>query len=291
MAESQATAPTRSGPVWGHLNVFLAALVLLAGMGSFLVLVPVSLAAKLVMPSRQAETLALPLAYALMALGLAWCWWRFGLSPAVRHPARESRFRWGHRLLALSNLAMAAMLVLPWLGSRVGPVMKVAPQTTGLLMLLPAAASYLGLAGLIMVWSARTAAPPAAGPGAAFADTVPVGVGRPAGGTRPVPQGPPSRVPGAAAMVAGVLVSSLVLFVAIVFAAVSFQGQAERYTGVVLPIAGTCYLLYLAGTAWLAWAGERGAAIALSWAPALLLMVGLPALQAVPWIVSLVFGR
>lgn len=253
-------------PFWRDLNVFIAAFAAIAFIAGFAVFVPLSLVLKLVLPARQAELVALPLGYALVAAGLAWRWWQRGLSPRQRNPERERRFQVGHVLLAVFNVTMVAM----FLGSSLGAysLLPRLPQAAGIVVALMSLAPMGVLAGLVMVWSARGTAP-------AFADTLPVAPG----GPRQVPSAqwpaestPAGRAPSLLVVLAGLVVSSLVLLMAGVFGAIAFSNQQEVYSGIVLPIVFGMYVLYVAIASWL-FSKRRGAANWVAWAPVILVIV------------------
>lgn len=104
-------------PFWRDLNIFFAAFAAIVFIAGFAVFVPLSLVLKLVLPSRQAELVALPLGYALVAAGLGWRWRQHGLSPRQRTPAGEWRFQAGHVLLAVFNVMTVALFVGTSLGA------------------------------------------------------------------------------------------------------------------------------------------------------------------------------
>jgi hypothetical protein len=274
---------------WRNLNVFVGAFVLVATLASWVISIPVSLAAKLVLPARQAELFALPLAYAVLALGLVWQWRRSGLSPAHRRPERETRFRRGHVLLALFNvfvlIAIVATFVLPSLLAQVR-----APAIGSLVMMSSALAPFAGVAGLIMVLTARAVDPQED----TFADTVPAGPMAAARSAAPAParaKAPGSRVASAVPVVFGLAASGLLIFMGLVFASLSFQGQTGRFTGVVLPVAGACAVVYVTTTLWLLGQARTKAANMLAWAPVLLICVGGLLMQLGMVVFGLVLGR
>jgi hypothetical protein len=257
---------------WPNLNVFITAFALMASMGMFVVVIPVTIVAKLVLPAREAELWAFPAAYVLIALGLAWYGWKFGLSPRERMPQREQRFRIGHGLLAFCNIAGLAMLVFAWLlpyvAAHGGALLSrpagslPAMQLAALAMVPFSIAPIVGIAGLVMVWTSRQREE-------RFADTQVAGQAAKAGETagRTVP------------VVIGLLASSAIVYIGLVFASLGFQGRTERFTGVVLPVAGVCFVLWVTTTLWLLGKSRGGAAVTVAWLPVLLVLVGAPAAQ------------
>lgn len=140
MHQVELQAPGWAPLFWRNLNVFIAAFTLIVSLAGFVIFVPVSLLAKLVLPSGQAEAFAYPLGYALVALALIYWWSKKGLSPRQRDPAREWRFRWGHVLLAVCNVGILAVFGLSALGSYL-PRM---PAAAALLLVLVGMAPCLG---------------------------------------------------------------------------------------------------------------------------------------------------
>jgi hypothetical protein len=278
---------------WRDLNVFVAAFVAMTSLGSFILVVPLSLLVKLVVPARQAELLAYPLGYALLALGLIYWWWKHGLSPRERNPARESRFRWGHVLLAVFNVALLAMFIPSLLGSF--SMLPRMPAVAGFIVPLITLAPMGVIAGLFMVWSSRGKTPE-------FADTLPgaqsdlrnAQTGKLPSGShlekQPAGAVKPSIAPSAAAVVVGLVVSSLMLFVATVFASLGFQGNTSRFTGLVLPILFVIYVFW-ASVAISLLTKRRSSAIWVAWGPVGLFTVGLPVLQVVMMLLGPLFGR
>ncbi len=284
-AEEQTATPAM--PLfWRDLNVFVAAFAVIAGLGSFIVVVPLSLLVKLVLPARQAELVAYPLAYAVMAAGLVYWWWKHGLSPRERRPAKEKQFRQGHVLLAVFNAMLLAMFIPALVGNF--SMLPRMPAVAGVFMLLTSLAPIGVIVGLVMVWSSRGTTP-------AFADTLPVAK------TAQWPSGPrwnkgkneatrPSRAPSSIAVAAGLLVSSFMLYMATVFGSLSFQGNPGRFTGVILPILVVIYVFYVSTAVFLL-ARRRGSAMWVAWAPVGVLMLGLPALQVIMMLLGSLFGR
>ena len=157
--------------VWRDLNVLIAAFAAMASLGSFIMVVPVSLLLKLVVPAQQAELIAYPLGYAMMVLGLIYWWCKHGLSPRQRNPARERRFRWGHGLLAIFNTTLLLMLFVATSIGHFSWLPRV-PAVAGVFVLLMGLAPMGVIVGLAMVLSARGSAPE-------FADTSPWAQGEP----------------------------------------------------------------------------------------------------------------
>jgi len=275
---------------WANLNVFLALLVLVAGVGAFFLYVPIALVAKLVLPPQKAELYALPAAYVLIAAGLGWKWWKAGLSPAKRNPEHERRFKSGHVLLAVANVFIVAAFVPAFLAPSLLAHMKFLPAAP-LAMMLPSVVPLLLIAGLVMVMTARAPATEEA----AFADTV----ANPAQQTPPparprtqYAQAQPKTQGGSwAVVIVGLGASSVLIFIGLVFASLSFQGRTERFTGVVLPVAGAVFILYVTSALWLAASGHARAAVGVAWAPAALMTLGLPLLQVVAMAFAWVLGR
>ncbi|MES2771020.1 MAG: hypothetical protein V4623_03425 [Pseudomonadota bacterium] len=291
-AEDQAT--TRASPsFWRDLNVFIAAFAGLASMGIFVIVVPLSLLAKLVVPDRQAELITYPLSYAVIASVLIYWWWKHGLSPRERNPARERRFRWGHIVLVVFNLSLLMMFVPALFGSiAVVPPM---PAVASLLLPLITLAPMGVIAGLLMLWTSREKTP-------VFTETLPSEQGDwldkqrtklafgSRDGTKAIAPLQPSSVPSTIVVVAGLIASSFMLFVATVFGSLAFQGNPARFTNVVLPILLVIYVLY-GSTAVFLLTKRRGSAVWVAWAPVGLLVVGLPALQVILMLFGAVFGR
>ena len=290
----QEAGPVAAAPsFWPSLNVFVTTFGLLAAVGGFAVVVPVSLVTKLFLPAPRAEAIAFPLAYAVLALGLAWYGWTKGLYPMHRRPDREARFRRGQVLLACCNVmavaGWAASFALPSLAARGGL------QAVGAVMLaMFSVAPFVGALGLGMVWTAGAGG--AVAGDTEFVDTVAETAGRPPSAPRPAAA--PSRAPTVAARAAsslpaifGLLVSSLLIFMALVFAAISFQARQSAYTGVVLTIAAVCGLLYVTTVLWLLGQARTRAATWLAWSPALLMMGVVPALQILLTVFNMTTGR
>lgn len=280
---------------WRNLNVFIAAFVLGLAAGGWLLMVPTALVLRLFMERQRAELVALPASYAVLAVVLAWYWWRSGLSPTVRRPDREGRFRKGHALLLASNVLAGGMVVSSFVLPALLQHTKL-PKLPALAALIMAALPIgiiAGIAGLIMVWSARAAADTTkpADPNA-FADTVPQG---PAAIAR-WPDGPAnkkSKATAASALpaVLGIGASALLAFISLVFASLGFQGRTQVFTGTVLPVAGACFVLYVTTVIWLLANSRRGAATAVAWSPALLVLVGLPAMQVIAMAIAALVGK
>ena len=302
MAATSVMAPPAAAGVpefWRNLNVFTVAFVLVAAVGIWVLVIPVSLALKLVTASRQAEALAFPLAYAVLAAVLGGWWWKFGLSPRVRRPGSERRFRCGHVVLAICNgLALgglAAGYVLPSLltHTKLPPM----PAVAALILMVYPLIPIVGIAGLVMVLGSRAAPEMAAGAPAtdanAFADTViegPAAIARwPA---PPKAQAKPqkNRVGAVVVTFVGVAASALVIYMGLVFASLGFQGRTEVFTAWVLPIAGLCGVFYLSTVLWLLGKSRHTVASALAWAPVLLLLL-VSALQMIVFVVRELVGK
>ncbi|MDP3760134.1 MAG: hypothetical protein Q8R01_06420 [Ramlibacter sp.] len=275
-----------------NLNVFIAAFVLGVAVGGWVLMVPTSLVLKLFIEPRRAEIVALPASYVVLAAILAWHWWRTGLSPKVRRPEREGSFRKGHALLLVSNLLAvggpASSFLLPAL-----LVHTKLPTLASAIMAAYPLSMIAGIAGLIMVWSARPAADAAAPADAdAFADTVaqgPAAIARwPA---RPAKKKEKASVASALPAVLGMGASALLTFIFLVFASLGFQGRTKMFTGTVLPIAGVCFVFYVTTVIWLLGTARRSAATALAWSPVLLGVIGLPALQVIAMAVAVLLGK
>lgn len=71
----------------------------------------------------------------------------------------------------------------------------------------------------------------------------------------------------------GLVVSSLLVAMSLVFAATGFVYRAEQFTHVVLPVAGTIYAAWLLATLVLLVRGRLAAAAKLAWSPLLLMLV------------------
>ena len=286
---------TRAWPsVWRDLNVFIAAFAAMASLGSFIMVVPVSLLLKLVVPAQRAELIAYPLGYAMMALGLIYWWWKHGLSPRQRNPARERRFRWGHVLLAIFNTTFLVMLFAASSLGRLSWLPHV-PAVAGIFVSLMGLAPMGVIVGLVMVLSARGAAPE-------FADTLPWAQGDPmlAQPAKLSPRKPwdkpeekpplSSGTPSSILVVTGLLVSTPMLYMATIFGALGFQGNTSLFTGTVLPIVIAMYVLYVSTGIFLL-TRRRNSAVWVAWAPVGLFTVGLPALQVIQLLFSYLFGR
>lgn len=302
MAATSVMAPPAAAGVpefWRNLNVFTIAFVVVAAVGIWMLVIPVSLALKLFPASRQAEAMAFPLAYALLAALLGGWWWKFGLSPRVRRPDRERRFRWGHVLLAICNVlalgGLAASYLLPSLLTHTKlPAM---PAVSALILMVYPLIPVAGIAGLIMVLGSRAA--PVSGPdarettsdAAAFADTViegPAAIARwPAPPKAPSPK---NRGGAAVGIFFGMAASGLVIFMGLVFASLGFQGRPEVFTAWVLPIAAACGVLWVTVVLWLYGKERHQPAAALAWTP-VMLIVALPALQMVVFAVRELVGK
>lgn len=264
-------APGTKPALWRDLNVFVAAFGVMASVGGMLVFVPLSLLVKAVLPSRQAEMLAFSLGYVLIALVLAGWWWKHGLSPRLRDPARERRFQWGHGLLAVFNITLVTMFVLPLVGG-----LSWLPRVPGVgaMVLVMASLAPMGmLAGLAMVWSSR-------GSPAVFAETLPGAQpgsrSRSSAGWSALAPKPPRLF--LIVVLIGLMASSMVLYIATVFGSLGFQGNSARFTNVVLPIVGGCYVLYLTAVIFL-FLKRRTASVWVAWAPFLIVVVLGPSLQ------------
>lgn len=278
----------QAGPQWRDakpaflrdLNVFSAAFIALVSFASFAIFIPLSIVLKLVLPSRQAELLAWPLGYGLVAVFLCWRWWKHGLSPRQVDPSRQTRFRLGRGLIAFFNVAMAAMYARASFGAySLLPAMPAMPAIAGVVIALTSAAPMGLLAGLYMVLSAR-------GTGPAFADTSPAA----ADSVRQTPSAkwPPERTPAGLPpsvmlVMAGLVATSLVLYMAGVFGFLAFTREPKLYTNTVLPIVGGVYAVYVI-TALVLLVKRVHAANWVAWAPVTLFVVVLPLIQ---WIVLL----
>ncbi len=260
MTQATPHGPEGKPPFWRDLNVFVAAFAAIAFVAGFAVFVPLSIVLKLVLPAREAELIALPLGYILVAAGLAWRWRTHGLSPRHRVPARERRFQVGHVLLAVFNVTMVAMFLGTWLGAH--SLLPRLPAAAGIVVALMSLAPIGVFAGLVMVWSARGTPP-------AFPDTVPAALGEqgqaPPANWQPEPT-PAERAPSIAGVLVGVVVSSLMLFMAGVFGAIAFTNKQDVFFNIVIPIAVGVYVLYLITVFRLFYNG-RGAANWVAWAP------------------------
>ncbi len=258
-------APSLALP-WRDLNVFVASFAAIVSLAGFAIFVPLSLVLKLVLPSRQAELLAWPLGYGLVAVFLCWRWWKHGLSPRQLNPARAGRFRVGHVLLAVFNVTMAVM----FLGASLGAysLLPRMPSAAGMVVGLVSLAPIGVLVGLVMVLSARGTDP-------AFADTLPVAPGGPQAAPTakwPVEPAPAGSAPSLLVVLSGLVVSSLVLFMAGVFGALAFANDQKLFSNVVLPIAFGVYVLYVSIALWLL-TRRRGAANWVAWTPMILVIM------------------
>jgi hypothetical protein len=219
----------------------------------------------LVLPARQAELAGLTLSYGLVGLGLGYWWRKRGLSPRQRAPVRERRFQMGHVLLALFNVAVVAMFLVSSLETF--SLMSRVPAALGVLAALKAIAPAGLLAGLAMVWSSRGTAP-------AFTDTVPATPATPA-------SAPAGRAPSFLGVVAGLIVSSFVLYMATIFTALAFHGSTRIFAGVVLPVMSLMCVLYVAAALSLSSKRSRFATW-VAWTP----VMGVFVAQVVTWVVG-----
>lgn len=280
-----------------NLNVFVAAAALLMGLGAWVLLIPLSMLLKLAAPARQAELVAMPLAYALIFIGLALYGWRRGLSPARRKPGAERRYRIGHGLLALCNVALVAVIVMsvvaPYFMHLFSGKPLAGPSTISLLMMSPTLMMLAGVAGLVMVLGSR-APEPGVAMGEAFPDTIAQGQGVP---RVPSAQWPPpatGKVQGAVSSLpalAGLVVSGFLIFISLVFAALGFQSDPKKYTSTFLPIAGAVIVVYVSAVIWLMATGRQRPANLLAWSPVLLLLVGGPVMQMLAMLFGMLTGK
>jgi hypothetical protein len=263
--------PRIKASFWCDLNVFVAAFWAIAFLAGFVILIPLSLLLKLVPAARHAEMLAYPLGYGLVAAGLGLRWWKNGLSPRQVEPARQTRFRVGHVLLAVFNVTTVTM----FLGNALG-LYSLLSHAGGLVYALTSFAPIGVLAGLVLVWGARGTVP-------AFADTL-----RPAevsARQTPSAKWPPEPVHAGSApsfllVLAGLLATGFLVFVAAVFAGIGFTGNQKFYSGTVLPITGGVYAVY-AITAFVLLAKRSGTAKWVAWSPIILITVIAPAWRAI----------
>lgn len=297
MQRAEENTTTHAKPsFWRDLNVFVAAFAVIASVGSSIIVIPLSLLVKLVVPARQAELVAYPLGHALLALGLIFWWWKHGLSPRERNPARERRFRWGHVLLAVFNVALLAMFATSLLGSF--SMLPRMPAVAGVIVPLITLAPMGVAVGLWMVWTSRGKTPE-------FADTLPGAHSDPQkaqtakwpGGSRwekrsnePTQPSLTSRASSVIAVVAGLLVSSLMLYMATVFGSLGFQGNASRFTWLVLPVLFAIYVFWVSTAVFLL-SRRRSSAIWVAWGPVGLFTLGLPVLQVIMMLLGSLLGR
>lgn len=276
--------PAGKPALWRDLNVFVAAFIGFASLGGFALFVPVGLVLKLVLPAQRAEQLAFPLGYVLLALVLAYFWWKHGLSPRYPDPRSQNSFRWGHRLLAMANVLMVGMFALTSLG-RPGFMSKIG-IAGNFVMLLLTLAPIATVAGLVLVWSSRNKTP-------AFADTLPAGQvegpTRGAPSAKWTPSTKPASGPSWLLVLFGLFVSSLMVYMGAVFAALGFQGNTEVYTGTVLPVVGFVYGVYTLTTIFLLFR-RSSAANWFAWLP-MILAFGMGTLVSAGQMVMSVVGR
>lgn len=275
MRDIQAEPPRRGikTPLWRDLNIFVAAFAVMVSVGSMVLFVPLSMLTKIVLPSRQAEVIAFALGYALVAGVLGYWWWKHGLSPRLRDPARERRFQWGHGLLAVFNITLVTMFGLPLVGAM--SWLPRVPGVGGIVLGLAALAPIGVLAGLAMVWSSR-------GKPHAFADTLPSaqpGSRRPSSAGWSALAPPPPRV-SVIAVLLGIVGSSLILYMGALFGFIAFAGsdKTAKFANVVLPIVGGCYVLYLS-VILILFLKRSMSAVWVAWAPFLIVTVLGPPLQ------------
>ncbi len=137
-----------------NLNVFIACWVLAGATIGAPVALLVSFALRPILGERAASTYMFSSGYLILGLVLAFMWWKTGLSPDVRKPGRESRFKAGHRILAVTTFLGGAAVVVPFLLAKV-------TGNSNLAMLAWFAIPVYMLAfiawpaGLFMVWSSR----------------------------------------------------------------------------------------------------------------------------------------
>lgn len=257
---------------WRDLNVFVAASILIVALGGFLVFVPAALLMQLVLPAREAEIVAYPLGYALVAAGLGYWWWKRGLSPRVRDPLRERRFRWGHAMLAVVNLMLAALYGFAAAGGF--NALLVQPEMRNVFVPILTMAPLALIAGLVMVWTSRASAALATAP-------APLPVVDENGVVQPAPVAVAVvRPPSSAVAIVGMIVSTFMVATVAVFLGAAFESDMRMFTQRVLPALGILYVLYLAA-AILMLLKRRRAARWVAWGPVVLLMVGLPVVQLV----------
>lgn len=105
-----------------------------------------------------------PLSYLLVFIAVLVLFAKHEVSPLVRQPAREQRYRRGHWLLAIMNVLAVLAIGLPSLLSAL-------LHDQNMMMLMWYAIPVYGIAfpvwaiGLYMVWSSRAVPPGAALPG------------------------------------------------------------------------------------------------------------------------------
>lgn len=137
------------------------------------------------------------------------------------------------------------------------------------------------LVGLVMVLSARGTDP-------AFADTLPAAPGGPPhapSAKRPAESTRTGSAPSLLVVLAGLVVSSLVLFMAGVFGALAFANDQKLFSGIVLPIAFGLYVLYVAIALWL-FTRRSGAAHWVAWAPVILVIVTSTGAQVIAMLIG-----
>jgi hypothetical protein len=138
---------------WRDLNCYLPILAITGGALSGMVGALVAVLLAITIPSAR-PVIASVLSGAIVAVALVFLWKPLRLSAKEARPERESRFRIGHLLLAIANIA----IVVSWCGPILVSFLTGNPNYNyGLflaaIVLFPA--GFMWIAGLIMVYSSR----------------------------------------------------------------------------------------------------------------------------------------
>lgn len=138
---------------WANINVFIACFILLAmfAAGPLFVVISIVLA-PLGKVSRLPVQLMYPVAYFLLSLPLLFFWWKTNLAPALRNPSRERRYRVGHWLVGLTNVAAIAAFSGPFFLARISGNPDLV-MFAWLALPVYALAPLVWIIGLFMIWS------------------------------------------------------------------------------------------------------------------------------------------
>lgn len=180
----------------------------------------------------------------LVLVVLCCIWWKLGLSPRQRNPARDKRFRWGHTVLAISNAAMLFLMAIPWLAAT--PMFRAMPRLACVFMLPVTLVPFALFVGLGLVWTSAGRLPAAdedTQPAAEIQQRATPSAQWPANAKPSKPKGKP---PSVLMVLSGLVGSGFLLFMAAVFGDVAFSSDQKLLMSRVLPIyIGVCavYLL------------------------------------------------
>ena len=95
-----------------------------------------------------------PIAYLLLVLPLVFFWWKTGLSPGIRKPERERRYRMGHWLVGITNVMTIGAFTLPFLLARFSGNHNLA-MLVWFALPVYAFGFLVWAVGLFMIWSSR----------------------------------------------------------------------------------------------------------------------------------------